>query len=209
MQRPDVEFNLVERPKLPEQIGDTKVKIYEVAANQKCPFRECNNVQCHVPWHKPCAYSGPDTVKKIWPMVLITGIMEVCFSSVLVAFLIIYRYDYDKIYGTEQSRYYICSECLSQRFVCLFFSDEQVYVRRSDGTSSERSHAVGCLVDGQASNDVDPRVLKQQSEFLLSTACIIGLLTLLASVVHFAGNVAVFTYYNMRFIHPIMFEHAP
>ncbi|XP_073947734.1 uncharacterized protein isoform X3 [Choristoneura fumiferana] len=55
----------------------------------------------------------------------------------------------------------------------------------------------------------DPRVLKQQSEFLLSTACIIGLLTLLASVVHFAGNVAVFTYYNMRFIHPIMFEHAP
>ncbi|XP_073947733.1 uncharacterized protein isoform X2 [Choristoneura fumiferana] len=190
MQRPDVEFNLVERPKLPEQIGDTKVKIYEVAANQKCPFRECNNVQCHVPWHKPCAYSGPDTVKKIWPMVLITvmskstfgGLMALAASGVmlLVALLMDRR------------------RMMWFRILTSIVLGVYIFV-----LSILKIHYALVTVEK------DPRVLKQQSEFLLSTACIIGLLTLLASVVHFAGNVAVFTYYNMRFIHPIMFEHAP
>ncbi|KAH9640520.1 hypothetical protein HF086_001569 [Spodoptera exigua] len=57
--------------------------------------------------------------------------------------------------------------------------------------------------------DIRKLILPESRHFLLSTACVIGISTMSGSVIHFIANVTVFTYYNLKYVQPILFNCGP
>lgn len=84
-----------------ERIGDTKSS-YTVD-QQKCPWKNCNDVPCRKPWHKPCSFANSELVPRLRSLVLFIGLLELFVGALLSILMMIYSADYDRMYGTKDT----------------------------------------------------------------------------------------------------------
>nr|XP_049699086.1 uncharacterized protein LOC126055155 [Helicoverpa armigera] len=160
-------------------------------------------------------------VNKLRPMVVLIGVSTIIIGAVLLLVVLLIAGDYDKLYATEESR--LISLMSFGGLVILVVSGMMLltslklnkkrvmwyYILTSTALcvyifvlSVMEIHFALLVLE----RDTYKVIQTENSHFLLSTACVVGIATMLGSVIHFVGNVTVFTYYNLKYIHPLLFN---
>ncbi|XP_072934060.1 uncharacterized protein [Epargyreus clarus] len=158
---------------------------------------------------------------RLWPMLALVGGLEIIVGTILTTIMVLYGNDYDELYGTEESRG-ISQACLSGSMIlwitaCMLLISIHWKIRRLMLVYVFISTILGVYIFilsvikmqyGLSLIEKDSSVsgCGGNQNFLSSAPCLLGLLTLLGSAIHFIGNIIVFTYYNLKFIQPCMIK---
>ncbi|CAH0595233.1 unnamed protein product [Chrysodeixis includens] len=160
-------------------------------------------------------------VRRLLPIVILIGGLEIVTGIVFLSFVGCHVTDYDALYDTKDTK--MISLMSFGGLITLIISGAMlltaiilerrrmlwIYVLTSTFLcvyifvlSVMQIHFALLVLQ----KDTYKLVLPKNRQFLLSTACVVGIVTMLGSVIHFIGNVTVFTYYNLKYIQPIFFN---
>ncbi|XP_026740498.1 uncharacterized protein LOC113502937 [Trichoplusia ni] len=163
-------------------------------------------------------------VRRLLPIVVLIGGLEIVTGIVLLTFVAFHVTEYDMLYATEDSKLIsvmsfggLISLSLSGAMLLTSIILEKrrllwIYIINSTFLcvyifvlSVMKIHFALLVLE----RDTYKIILPESRQFLLSTACVVGIVTMLGSVIHFIGNVTVFTFYNLKYIQPILFHNDP
>ncbi|XP_063368729.1 uncharacterized protein LOC134657107 [Cydia amplana] len=210
------EVNYAQRAKVPQRIGDLKCKITE-SFQRKCPYKTCNKAGCRKFWHTPYAAYDPGFVGQLWPTVLAVGIAEIFFGVILISIVIANREKYDSIYGVDAANIIsltsivglvtliVCGVMLLLALILDMRRIMWIRILTSTGLggyvvilSVLKMHFALLAIEREPSVSITQAII-------LSDASMLEVFTLLGAVLHFFGDIAVFTYYNLRYLQPTLF----
>ncbi|KAJ8712851.1 hypothetical protein PYW08_008155 [Mythimna loreyi] len=153
-------------------------------------------------------------VSRLRPVVEYTALSEILVGLVLMILLLFYAGDYDKLYGTEESElislmtfagsFFLVLNGLiliislkldSKKFMGSYILSSTILWFYLFVLSVLKIHFALLVIEKDTSNVVVP-----ERFFFLSYACSFGVATMLGSVTHFVGNVAVVGYYNFNYV---------
>uniref|UniRef100_A0A2A4IZ50 Uncharacterized protein n=1 Tax=Heliothis virescens TaxID=7102 RepID=A0A2A4IZ50_HELVI len=163
-------------------------------------------------------------VRKLRPMVVLIGVSKIIIGVVLLLVVLLIAGDYDKLYATEESRLIslmsfggLVTLVVSGMMLLISLKSDKkkvmwYYILMSTALcvyifvlSVMKIHFALLVLE----RDTFKEVQTENRHFLLSTACVVGIATMLGSVIDFISNVTVFTFYNLKYIHPILFNCGP
>ncbi|CAB3220196.1 unnamed protein product [Arctia plantaginis] len=180
------------------------------------PQRRASNISTlsHLIWN----VRKPELVSKLWPMTVLIGVCEVVIGLCLLVYICLFIHDYDILYDTEDSKLisylsvfgcaYLMLTGLMLLFALMLENQESIRIHIFMAVfmcvymfvlACIKIHLSLLVIERDAEKLIDQAT---KHNVLLSLGCVIGVATLLGSVVYFIATVTVFTYYNLKYVQP-------
>ncbi|KAF9798014.1 hypothetical protein SFRURICE_007533 [Spodoptera frugiperda] len=171
------------------------------------------------PWAPPLKDS---LVNRLRPMVVMVGALEVVIGLTLALAVILYEHDYNELYDTvDTGRLMSCGGLVVLTISGIMLLTSVFYDKKRLMRYHILLSTILCVYIFALSvvkihfaiivleRDIRKLILPESRHFLVSNACVIGISTMSGSVIHFIANVTVFTYYNLKYLRPILFNCGP
>ncbi|XP_032528015.2 uncharacterized protein LOC116778187 [Danaus plexippus] len=188
------------------------------SVNKRNSLKNDGKDRWEIAWHKPCVFYKPNLVNKLWPMLVMIGSLEIAVGIILLIVLVLYSQEFDKIYSSEYNK-----AITSSTFVVLFILALTGSVLLISLILDRRrlmliyillSTILCTYIFALSAFEIHYGILKLRTDSynkdtkreIFNTACILGIITMLSSVVHFIGILAVITFYSFKYFQPRLQE---